>query len=61
MLYPVTETGVFFGATQLKLTRCSAAVPVPFRLTALILPEFELLENLSVPDAVPMAVGSNFT
>ena len=61
MMYPVTETGDFLGAAQLKLTRCCTAVPVPLRLTALVPPELELLENLSVPDTVPMAVGSNFT
>ena len=61
MLYPITETGEFVGGPQLKLTRCCAAVPVPLRLTALVPPELELLENLSMPDTVPMAVGSNFT
>ena len=61
MLYPITETGEFVGAAQLKLTRCCAAVPVPLRVTVLVPPELELLENVSVPDAVPMAVGSNFT
>ena len=61
MLYPITGTGEFAGATQLKLTRCCTAVPVPLRLTVLVPPELELLENLSVPDTVPMAVGSKFT
>ena len=61
MLYPITETGEFVGAAQLKLTRCCAAVPVPIRLTALVPPELELLENLSVPNVVPIAIGSNFT
>ena len=36
-------------------------VPVPLRLTRLVLPEAELLENVSVPDAAPVVVGSNCT
>ena len=34
---------------------------MPLRLTVLALPEVELLENVSVPEAVPVAVGSNCT
>lgn len=36
-------------------------MPVPLRLTVLVLPELELLENVSVPDTAPVVVGSNFT
>jgi len=39
----------------------AAAVPVPVRLTMVVLPEEELLEMVMVPPAAPMTVGSKLT
>ena len=48
-------------ARELELNVNCGETPVPVRLTALVPPELELLETVSVPDAVPAIVGSNCT
>ena len=44
-----------------QLSALSTGIPVPLRLTAVEVPEEELLVSVSVPAAAPATVGSNCT
>jgi hypothetical protein len=44
-----------------QLSAVSAGTPAPLRLTAVDAPVEELLLTVSEPEAVPAAVGSNWT
>ena len=48
-------------AREPALTVSCGAIPVPLRLTVLVLPLVELLEIVIVPLAAPAAVGSKLT